>query len=120
MKSTSLLLIALGSVSILAAQSRVIDESDLVVLSHNTRPEATPSNDRGRVADSFALDHMLLQLKRSAESETALANYIQQLHDSTSPNFHQWLTPAQFAQSWGVAQQDVATVRAWLESHGFT
>jgi subtilase family serine protease len=120
MKSTPLLLIALGSVSILAAQSRVIDESDLVVLSHNTRPEATSANDRGRVADSFALDHMLLQLKRSAESETALANYIQQLHDSTSPNFHQWLTPAQFAQSWGVAQPDVATVRAWLESHGFT
>jgi subtilase family serine protease len=120
MKNTSLLLIALGSVSILAAQSRLIDESDLVTLSNNTRPEATPANDRGRVADGFALDHMLLQLKRSPESETALASYIQQLHDSTSPNFHQWLTPAQFAQSWGVAQSDVAAVRAWLESHGFT
>jgi len=120
MKSTSLLLIALGSASILSAQSRIVDEADLVTLSHNTRPEATPANDRGRVADNFALDHMLLQLKRPAERETALQNFIQQLHDSTSPNFHQWLTPAQFAQSYGVAEADVDTVRGWLTSHGFT
>jgi len=119
MKRTSLLLIALGSASILAAQSRVVDEADLSTLTHNTRPEATSANDRGRVADNFALDHMLLQLKRPAESETALQQFIQQLHDSTSPNFHQWLTPAQFAQSWGVAKADVDTVRGWLESHGF-
>jgi len=97
-----------------------IDESRLVTLTHNTRPEATAANDRGRVADEFAMDHMLLQLKRSPDRETALATYMSQLHDSTSPNFHKWLTSAQFAESWGVAQADVDTVGTWLKSHGFT
>ena len=104
----------------MAAIRTGIDESKLVSLTHNTRPEATAANDRGRVADEFPLDHMLLQLKRSPEREAALASYMSQLHDSTSPNFHKWLTAEQFAQSWGVAQADVDTVSGWLKSHGFT
>ena len=44
----------------------------LVTLAGNTRPEATVQNDRGAVADSFPLHHMLLQLRRSPEKEVAL------------------------------------------------
>jgi subtilase family serine protease len=97
-----------------------INESRRVTLFGNTRPEATPSNDLGRVADNFPMEHMLLQLKRSPEREAALETYIDQLHDRTSPNFHKWLTPEDFAQSFGVADADVQTVRNWLQSHGFT
>lgn len=97
-----------------------IDETTLVTLVNNTRPEATAANDRGRVADSFVLDHMLLQLKRSSEREAALESHIAQLHDSTSANFHHWLTAEEFGQSFGVAKSDVDTVSAWLTSHGFT
>src|SRR5579871_312190 len=68
-----------------------IDDSRLVSLAHNTRPEATPTNDLGRVADDFPMQHMLLQLKRSPERDAALDDYIAQLHDSSSPNFHKWL-----------------------------
>jgi len=97
-----------------------VDDSRLVTLSHNTRPEANAQNDRGRVPDDFAMNHMLLQLKRSAERETALQQYIDQLHDRNSANFHNWLTPEQFAQSFGMAKEDADTVSAWLMSHGFT
>jgi subtilase family serine protease len=96
-----------------------IDETKLVTLYHNTRPEATAENDRGRVPDDYAMDHLLLQLKRSPEREAALRQYIDQLHDRNSPNFHKWLTPEQFAQSYGVAQADVETVTGWLKAHGF-
>src|SRR5271170_3395249 len=75
-----------------------IDESRLVTLGHNTRPEAVPANDLGRVADDFPIEHMLLQLKRSPERDAALDDYIADLHDSKSPNFHKWLTPEQFSQ----------------------
>jgi len=68
-----------------------------VTLTGNTRPEANAANDRGRVADDFAMNHMLMQLKRSPASEAALKQYIDQLHDQHSPGFHQWLTPEQFA-----------------------
>ncbi len=97
-----------------------IDESRTVTLGHNTRPEATAANDRGRVSDDFPMEHMVLQLKRSPEREAALQEYIDALHDATSPNFHKWLTPEEFAQSYGVASADVDTVTGWLKSHGFT
>jgi subtilase family serine protease len=92
----------------------------LVTLAGNTRPEATVQNDRGAVADSFPLHHMLLQLRRSPEKEVALEAYIDQLHDTQAGSFHQWLTPEQFGAQYGVAQNDVARVTAWLEGNGFT
>lgn len=96
-----------------------VDEARLVTLHNNTRPEANATNDRGRVSDDFAIDHMLLQLKRSPERDAALNQYIADLHDKTSPNFHKWLTPAQFAENFGVAKEDVDAVSFWLESQGF-
>ena len=34
--------------------------------------------------------------------------------------YHQWLKPGQFAARYGVSQQDLAKVAAWLRSQGFT
>jgi subtilase family serine protease len=122
-------MVASGLVSLVNAQPsgspvsiirEPIDESRRVTLSGNTRPETISANDMGRVADNFPLEHMLLQLKRSSEREAALETYIGQLHDRTSPYFHQWLTAQSFAEHYRVADADVATVRNWLESHGFT
>jgi subtilase family serine protease len=97
-----------------------IDETKLTVLQGNTRPEANAQNDRGMVSDDLRLDHMQLLLKRSAAEEAAFEGYILELEDPTSPNYHHWLTPEQFAEGFGLATEDVTTVTAWLESHGFT
>lgn len=97
-----------------------IESSRLHTLAGNTRPEANSKNDRGKVADTFSMDHMLLQLQRSPERELALESYIEQQHDSTSPNFHRWLTAAQFGQIYGPAPEDIETVTDWLRSNGFT
>ena len=121
-----------GLTSILVAQSartapearvlitQPIDPGRLHTLEGNTRGEANPQNDRGKVPDSLAMDHMLLQLQRSSEREQALKNFIDQQHDSTSPNFHKWLTAAEFGQMYGPAPQDIETVSGWLRSNGFT
>ena len=97
-----------------------IDEADRIALAGNTRPEVKQVNDRGVVAETMAMPHLLLQLKRSPEREAALATYIDHLHDRSSSDFHQWLTPAQFADSFGVAPEDVAIVTNWLRAKGFT
>jgi subtilase family serine protease len=97
-----------------------VDESKLVVLAGNTRPEAAAKFDRGAVPDDFPMNHMLLQLKRTPEREAALLKYIDELHDAQSVNFHQWLTADQFAEHYGVAQEDVDAVTTWLKSRGFT
>jgi len=95
-----------------------IEENHLVTLAHNTRPEATPENDRGPVPDSFPLQHMLLQLKRSPVMEAELVQYIDQLTDKKSPNFRHWLTPQQIGDRYGMQQQDLDTIKNWLQSHG--
>jgi subtilase family serine protease len=96
-----------------------VDETKLVTLSGNTRPEANVKNDRGRVADSLPLDHMLLQLKRSPEQERELLRLIEQLTDSSSPNFHRWLAAKEFGERFGVVEQDRDKIKNWLRSHGF-
>ncbi|HEX4489279.1 MAG TPA: S53 family peptidase, partial [Terriglobales bacterium] len=41
-----------------------------------------------------------------------------QLQDPHSPNFHNWLTPQQYADRFGMTQSDVNKVTRWLQSHG--
>ncbi|HWJ46436.1 MAG TPA: protease pro-enzyme activation domain-containing protein, partial [Candidatus Udaeobacter sp.] len=116
---------SLGS-SVLAANpgpraliTQPIDNRQTVTLYGNTRPEVTAKHDRGRVADDFLLNHMLLQLKRAPDVESAFEAYIDSLTDKTSPNFRHWITAAEQGEEFGVAQQDIDAVTGWLRSQGF-
>ena len=62
---------------------------------------------------------MLLQLKRSPTMESELSQYIEQLSDKSSPNFHKWLTAQEIGEKYGPSQNDLATLTSWLSSHGF-
>jgi len=98
---------------------RNIDESRLHEVAGNTHPQANAENDRGPVAADFAMDHMLLELKRTAAQEHAVEQAIQEMHNPRSPQFHQWMTAQQFGERFGASQQDIDTVTGWLRSHGF-
>ncbi len=97
-----------------------VDDAKLIKLAGNTRPEATRENDRGVVADGFAMPHLQLVLQRSTEQAQAAAGFVDELNDPASPNYHKWLTTAQIAARFGAADQDIATLKTWLESKGFT
>jgi len=98
-----------------------IDESKLVTLSGNTRPEARRGgNDRGIVPDSAPVEHMFLQLRRPPALEAEFTQLINEMHDKTSPNFRHWLTPQEIGDRFGLAQQDLDTIKSWLQSKGFT
>jgi len=97
-----------------------IDNSKVITLVGNTRPEANQANDRGPVAGNLALDHLFLQLRRPAELEAALEQYIEQLHNPSSQNFHHWLSAQQIGATYGLAQSDIDQLTGWLKSQGFT
>ena len=102
-----------------AVITQKIDETRLTALTGNLRSAALdPANDRGSVAADLPLDHMLLQLQRSPQSEAALTAYIASLNDTDSPNFHKWLTAQQLGEQYGPAPADIAIVTGWLQSHG--
>jgi len=70
-----------------------VDETKLVALRGNTHPLARPEFDRGAAPSSLPMQRMLLVLKRSPEQETALDALLDQQLDTSSPSYHQWLTP---------------------------
>ena len=104
------------------AQRRVVspvDESLRVTLAGNTRPEANAKNDLGEVEGSLPLEHLQLLLRRSDRLQSDLDAYTESLSDKRSPNYHHWLTAAQFGARFGVAQEDIDAVTDWLNGRGF-
>src|SRR5580658_5815249 len=98
--------------------TRDIDETRLVTLQGNTRPEAKPENDLGPVDDGLVVNGVLLQLKRSDAQEHQLTELIDELHKRDSTRFHQWLTAAEFGDQFGTSQADLDKITGWLRSHG--
>lgn len=99
--------------------TQAVDESQLTVLKGNTYPLARAEYDRGPAPASLPMNRMLLVLRRSPEQEAALEQLLDQQQDASSPNYHQWLTPQQFGQQFGPADQDIQIISSWLQSHGF-
>ena len=95
-----------------------VDANKFVTMRGSVHPAATAANDRGRVDDAMPLEHMFLQLHRSAEQERALTELINELHDPSSPNFHHWLTPDQIGSRFGPSERDIAAISGWLQSQG--
>ena len=99
--------------------TRPINEGRLSRLPGNTHPLARGEFDRGLAPPDLPMQRMLLVLTRGGQEETALQNLLDQQQDRTSSLYHHWLTPEEFGQQFGAAEQDVQTVTAWLQSHGF-
>jgi len=106
--------------SLLSQVKGPIDETRRHTLIGNTRSQARPENDRGRVPDDLAMEHMLLQLQRTPAQEQQLQQFVDSLHDPKSKNFHKWVSSTQFGQAFGLSQQDLDTISGWLRSHGLT
>jgi subtilase family serine protease len=96
-----------------------VDETRLAVLQGSTHPLARAQFDQGAAPPNLPMDRMLLVLKRSPEQETALQDLLEQQQDKSSPNYHKWLSPDQFGQQFGPADQDIQVVTSWLTSQGF-
>jgi hypothetical protein len=77
-------------------------------------------NDQGRVDDNMLLEHVIMLLKPAPEQQQSLAALIDQLHNPKSPVYHQWLTPEQYGEQFGLSESDLATLVNWMGSHGFT
>lgn len=50
----------------------------------------------------------------------ALDALIAAQQDRSSPQYHQWMTPAEFNARFGPTQSDVSAVSSWLSGQGFT
>ncbi len=97
-----------------------IDETDRVVLPGNVHPEARAEYDAGPSDPTLPMKGMILLLKIAPEKQAALDRLAAEQQDSSSPNYHKWLTPEEFGERFGRSAQEIATVEGWLISHGFS
>ena len=77
------------------------------------------SQDKGRLSTDQKLGRMVLLLAPTADQESAAAKLVASQQNSSSPQFHKWLTPAQYGDQFGVAPEDAQKVQQWLQSQGF-
>ena len=89
-------------------------------LERTRHPLATDSNAVGPVEGSRALGRMLLVLAPSADQQVQLQQLLEDQHNRQSPNFHHWLTPAEFGARFGATDNDVQRLVTWLQAEGFT
>ena len=90
----------------------------------HTLPNSVPAQihnavDQGRVSGALPMKDILLRLKPSAAQTAALKKFTDDVQNPNSPNYHHWLTPAEFGAKFGVADQDLQAVTNWLTSNGF-
>jgi subtilase family serine protease len=69
-------------------------------------------------ADQNAVTHFNVYLPLTHTD--ALEQLLREQTDQASPNYHQWLTPAQFKAQFGPSRSDVAKVTGALLAAGFT
>jgi len=77
------------------------------------------ATDTGRVEASHPMLRMVLALTPPVEKQQALAQFLDDVQNRNSPQYHHWLSPAEFGAKFGVADADAEAVRQWLEKYGF-
>ena len=97
-----------------------IDAHDRVELTHTIPTPLLTAADLGRISSSAPMKDMMLLLQPTKSQKAALETFLADVQNPASPNFHKWLTPAQFGKAYGPAQSDVDAVTQWLSSQGFT
>lgn len=96
-----------------------IDEAKLVKLRGGVHPLAQSRYDRGAVPNAFPAERVLLLLNRPAEKESALQEFLRQVHQRGTANYHQWLTPQEFGERFGPENSDIQAAADWLSAQGF-
>ncbi len=90
------------------------------LLKGSLHPMAQAQFDSGRVPADTRLNGISIVFNRSAAQQADLEALIAAQQNPSSPLYHQWLNPDQFAARFGMAQSDLDKVQTWLQQQGFS
>jgi len=97
-----------------------ISLSDVAPVKAALGPFAQTRFDAGRMPTNTPLTGMLITFNRTPAQQADLDALLAAQQNPASPLFHQWLTPEQFGTRFGMTQQDLDKVQAWLQQQGFS
>lgn len=90
----------------------------LVRLPGHVSPLARPEFDVGEADASLRMSGLQLVLAKTPAQEQELTKLIADQQDPRSPQYHHWLTPAEFGARFGASDATLAAVSGWLTSQG--
>ena len=89
-----------------------------MALQKHVHPLARPEFDRGAADPAMRLNYVTMVLKPTSAQQSDLETLLIQQQDRSSAGYHQWLTPEQFADRFGLAASDIAVIESWIEAQG--
>lgn len=89
-------------------------------LQNTVSPRAKSSVDLGTAPGSLQLNGLMLQFNMTAAQQAALKQLLAEQQNPQSAHYHQWLTPQQYGEQFGLSADDIAHVTSWLTAQGFT
>lgn len=113
----------LSSLSYAAAPGRIsgaVNSGQTVPLKGNVHHLAQPEFDKGPVDPAMHLGTITLATVPTGAQQRAINQLLAQQQDPKSSNYHKWITPEQYADRFGLSENDIQQMAAWLKSKGFT
>jgi subtilase family serine protease len=89
-------------------------------LEGNTHPLVATLPDKGSAPPDTPLPRITIDFNMSAAQQAALSKLLADQQNPSSPRYHQWLTPEQFGEQFGMSASDLSKVTNWARSLGFT
>jgi subtilase family serine protease len=112
-----------SSSSYAAVQNRIassLTNGQTVTLRGSVHRRALPQFDQGPVDPAMRMGTITLMTSPTAAQQRALTHLLAQQQDPKSANYHKWLTPEQYADRFGMTQNDMQRMASWLKAQGFT
>jgi subtilase family serine protease len=115
--------ICTSNASAAPVQNRIaaaVNAGGYVAIPDSVHPKARLANDLGAMRGDIQLQRVAIYFNMSATQQTALDQLLADQQNPSSPRYHQWLTPEQYGEQFGLSSDDLGKVTAWLANQGFT
>jgi len=97
-----------------------VDSSKRTTLYGHVPAAVRHGMDMERVDPDTKVEHLIMVLKSDEEQKREVRRIIDEQQDKRTANYHQWVTPEEFGEHFGVHDSDIENIKAWLSSQGFS
>src|SRR5216683_6589515 len=94
-----------------AARDRIlgpVDAAQTAVVKGTAHPMARAQSDQGRTDTAQRLSGVALEFRLSPAQQADMTQLLHDQQDRTSPLYHKWITPDQYAARFGMTKNDLA------------
>ena len=99
---------------------RRVDAHRTRVISGSIHPSARAGIDRGAIDPATRLNTVTVFFKPSASQQAALDSLLADQQNPSSPLYHQWLTPEEYGDRFGLSAGDAGKVADWIRASGLS